>query len=245
MTLAYMTDGLIAGGVTFLAGMLLEYLSTNSIVLLGAMLGSFETLFALSAVVVIISAGSFAMLKEEGATSIRDFYRRFGHGNAVRALWGINRYGALTSEERRRELAYGFGHTRSALVTEELIAALRDPSFDVRHEAIQSLGHLPASPATVSALESMLTYEGLVELQYAALSSLGRIKASASGEKIARVLDSSNPLLRARAARSLGDIRDSRYLPPIRAILVDDPKINYWLDGVSAVGHFHYAKSLC
>lgn len=244
MTLAYATDGLIGGGVTFLAGFLLQFLEVQPVALFGVALGSYETLFGVSAVIVVTSAIAFAMLKEEGATGVRDFFGQFGQGSAIRALLSIHRYGALTSEERRRELTYGFGGTRSALVKEELIAALSDPSFDVRHEAIQSLGRLPPSPAVVRALESMLAYEGLVELQYAALTSLGRIQARQSGAEIARFLDSSVPLLRARATRTLGDIRDETYLPRIRTLLRDDPEIDCRLAAVSALGKFRDHTSI-
>jgi HEAT repeat protein len=156
----------------------------------------------------------------------------------------IPRYGALTSEERRRELTYGFGGTRSALVKEELIAALSDPSFDVRYEAIQSLGRLPPSPAVIRALESMLGYEGLVELQYAALTSLGHIGSTESGGRIAQFLESPDALLRARAMRTLGEIRDGRYLPRIRQLLDDDPEIDCRLAAVSALGKFRDRESV-
>jgi hypothetical protein len=244
MTLAYATDGVIGGGATFLAGALLQFLEVNPIAPFGVAVGSYEALFALCALIIVSSAIAFALLREEGGTSVRDFFGQLGSGSPIRALIGISRYGALTSEERRRELTYGFGGTRSALVKEELIAALTDPSFDVRHEAIQSLGHLPKSPPVVRALESMLGYEGLVELQYAALTSLGRLKARESGDTIARYLDSLNPLLRARAMRSLGDIRDDRYLPRIRQALRADPEIDCRLAAVSAVGKFRDHASI-
>ena len=147
-------------------------------VLFGVQIGNYETLFVLSAIVVATSAASFAMLREEGATGVRDFLGHFRRGNPLSAFWNIRRFDHLSSEERRRELAYGFGGTHSALVKEELIAALNDPSFDVRHEAIQSLGHLPNNPVVVGALESMLRDADLIELQNAALVSLGRIKAT-------------------------------------------------------------------
>jgi hypothetical protein len=175
---------------------------------------------------------------------VRAFFANFGSGSAIRALMSIPRYGALTSEERRQELTYGFGGTRSALVKEELIAALSDPSFDVRHEAIQSLGRLPPGPAVIKALESMLNYDGLEELQYAALTSLGRLRARESSARIALFLDSSSALLRARAIRSLGEIRDETYLPRIRQMLRDDPEINCRLAAVSALGKYGDASSV-
>jgi len=244
MTLAYASDGIIGGGATFLAGLLLQWLDSHPLALVGMKVGSYETLFVLCAVVVGTSALAFAALKEEGATGIRAFFSNFGHGSAIRALIAIPRYGALTSEERRRELSYGFGGTGSALVKEELIALLSDPSFDVRHEAIYALGRLPPSPAVIGALESVLLYDGLVELQYAALDSLGHIKATQSGDKIARFLDDPNPLLRSRAMRSLGDIRDKRYLPRIRQLLTEDPQIDCRLAAASSLGKFKDAASI-
>lgn len=242
MTLAYASDGIIGGGATFLAGLLLQLLDSQGWHLLG--LGGYEMMFVLAAVVIATSALAFSALREEGATGVRAFFANFGHGSAIRALLSIPRYGALTSEERRQELAYGFGGTRSALVKEELIAALGDPSFDVRHEAIQSLGRLPPSPAVIRALESMLGYEGLVELQYAALTSLGRLRSRESGTRIAQFLDSPNALLRARAMRTLGDIRDDSYLPRIRQMLRDDPEIDCRLAAVSALGKFRDQESI-
>jgi hypothetical protein len=243
-TLAYASDGLIGGGVTFLAGTLLQFLQVQPITILGTTLDNYETLFVVSALIVASSAAAFAMLREEGGTGVRDFFRHFGSGSAIRALLSIHSYQALTSEERRRELTYGFGGTRSALVKEELIAALSDPSFDVRHEAILSLGHLPPTPAVVRALESMLAYEGLVELQYAALGSLGRLRARESGDRIAHFLESPNSLLRARAIRTLGDISDDTYLPRVRALLRDDPEIDCRLAAVSALGKFRDRASI-
>jgi HEAT repeat protein len=114
----------------------------------------------------------------------------------------------------------------------------------VRYEAIQSLGRLPPSPAVIRALESMLGYEGLVELQYAALTSLGHIGATESGGRIAQFLDSSDALLRARAMRTLGDIRDGRYVPRIRQLLDDDPEIDCRLAAVSALGKFRDRESV-
>jgi hypothetical protein len=238
MTLAYASDGIIGGGATFLAGFLLQFLDANKPTFMGVTVDSYEVLFIVCAVVVTTSALAFAALREQGATGVRDFFANFGHGSAIRALLAIPRYGALTSEERRQELTYGFGGTRSALVKEELIAALSDPSFDVRHEAIQSLGRLPPSPAVIDALDSMLSYDGLEELQYAALTSLGRLRARDASSRIAAFLDSPSALLRARAIRSLGEIRDETYLPRIRRLLRDDPEINCRLAAVSALGKY-------
>jgi HEAT repeat protein len=84
----------------------------------------------------------------------------------------------------------------------------------------------------------------LGELQYAALGSLGRLKARESGTRIAHFLDHPNPLLRARAIRTLGDIGDDTYLPRIRRLLREDPEIDCRLAAVSALGKFRDHASI-
>ena len=244
MALAYSSDGIFGGGLTFLAGILLQQLEANGLVIGTATLGGYEVFFIICALLIVTSAIAFATLKEDGATGVRDFLGQFYSGNPLRALWGINRFGSLTSEERRRDLAYGFGGIGSTLAKEELIASLSDPSFDVRHEAIRALGRLPYNQAVVKALEGMLEYDGLIELQYAALDSLGQIRAHHSGPKIARFLDDPNPLLRARAMRSLGDIRDQNYLRQIRVSLTRDKEVDCRLAAASALGKFQDRESL-
>jgi MFS family permease len=244
MTLAYASDGLLGGGTTFLAGFLLQALHDQPLVLMGTPTDSYAVLFVLTAIIVTTSALAFGMLREDGATSVRTFFGYFRHGSALRALLTIPRYGALISEERRQELTYSFGGTRSALVADELIAALSDPSFDVRHEAIQSLGHLPPSVETIQALEAMLRPDGLIEVQYAALAALGRLKATSSAQPISGFLEHANPMLRARAIRSLGDLRHGPALPAIRTLLRDDPIVDCRLAAVSALGKFRDKDSV-
>lgn len=244
MALAYSVDGIIGGTATFAAGFLVYWLDSHSIQISGMVLGGYETLFVGCAIAIATSSIAFSFLREEGAAGVRDFLSQFYSGNSLRVLWGIHRYANQTSEERRRDLTYRFGGARSVLAKEELFQALHDPSFDVRYEAIGALGHLPLSQSVVEALEAMARYDGLVELQYAALASLGRIKAKSSHQTIASFLVSQNPLLRARAARSLGDIADASYLPQIRILHQNDPEVDCRLAAVSALGKLKDHESL-
>ena len=243
-TVQYSTDGIIGGSMTFLAGFMLTWLQNNSVHLFGTRLDSFEVLFVVAALITAASAIAFSMLKEEGAISVRDLLSHFSTGSTVRALWSIYVYGSQTSEDRRRDLAYGFGSMGSPLAKQELIEALRDPSFDVRHEAIRSLGHLEPHADIVSALVTVLHFDGLVELQYAALSSLGRLRALTSAEEVAVFLDNDNPLLRARAIRSLGEMRYAAALDRVRDLLHNDPDLDCRLAAVSALGKYKDRESM-
>jgi hypothetical protein len=236
MVLHYGIDGVVGGAVTVAAGVLLAAIGPAGLFVAGLRIGNYEMLFVLAAGVAAISALIFARLREEGAITIRDFAGHFATGSPLRALWGISRYASLTSEERRRDLAFRFGSSGSLLAKEELFAALRDPSFDVRHEAIRALGRIPPHPRVVAALEGVLAYRGLVELRYAALEALGRLPAPAAAPAVAALLDEDNPLLRARAVRTLGDMRDAARLPRVRAMLAEDPDLDCRLAAASALG---------
>lgn len=244
MALAYSSDGIFGGGLTVLAGVLVQYFEFNSFSIGLAHFGGYEVLFVVGALLTISSAVVFAQLKEEGGTGVRDFLGQFSTGNPLRALWGIQQSASSTSEQRRRDLAYHFGGAGSTLAKDELISALSDPSFDVRHEAIRALGRLPPTAKAISALEATLDYEGLIELQYAALHSLGQVRSRTSAAKVATFLSHDNPLLRSRAARSLGDIRDATYLPVLRSMLTGDADIDCRLAAASALGKYGDRQSV-
>lgn len=243
-TVHYTIDGLAGGAMTFLAGFLLTFLQDNPLSFLGLQPGSYDVLFILSGIICLTSAIAFGLLREDGAVSVRDFVGHFARGSTVQALWKIYQYGNHTSDDRRRELAYGFGATGSPLAKRELLEALQDPSFDVRYEAIQSLGHMSPHPDVVSALSAVLKYDGLVELQYAALASLGRLRALDSAAKVAEFLDQPMPLLRARAIRTLGEMRHLNWLPAVRDHFENDPELDCRLAAVSALGKYGDKHSL-
>ncbi|EAR52716.1 phycocyanin alpha phycocyanobilin lyase [Oceanicola granulosus HTCC2516] len=234
--LHYAVDGVVAGVVTFAAGFLLTWIGPRRIEALGLTFGNFEALFLLAALVTLVSAWCFATLREDGATTVRDFVGHFATGSPLRALWGINRYERRTSEQRRRELAFGFGFSGSLLAKEELIEAVRDPSFDVRHEAVRALGRLGAHPDVVRALRGLLEGDSPAELRYAAIEALGRLPAPDCAPLIAAALEDASPLMRARALRSLGDLRHVESLPRMRAMLASDPAPDCRLAAASALG---------
>lgn len=242
--LHYSIDGMTAGLATVAAGYLLVWLGPGERVFFGLSFGNFEVLFILSAVITAISVVAFGRLKEEGALSVRDFVIHFTTGNPMKALWGINRYASRNSEDRRRDLAFRFSGMGSPLAKEELIAALRDPSFDVRQEAISALGHIGRHPTVLRALEGVLGYQGLVELRYEALRSLGRLRAIESAPQVAAVLDDPNPLLRGRAARTLGEMGHTANLSRIRDMLARDKELDCRLAAASALGKLKDRESL-
>lgn len=243
-TLHYITVGLLGGAATWGAGLLLALLSSHPVVVAGIVVEPFAALFILTALLSAFSGWAFHSLREEEGLSVRALFANFTTGHPMRALIGIQQFGGETSEDRRRELAFGLGSFGSPLAKKELIEALRDPSFDVRHEAVRALGHMAPHADVVAALQQVMDLDGLIELQYAALESLGRMRARGAADRVAGFLTNGNALLRARAIRSLGEMRAHDHTLRLRAALAGDPDRDCRLAAVSALGKIGDAESL-
>lgn len=240
----YIITGVAGGVATWGAGLLLTALQGWSVTFAGLVFGPFAVLFVLMALLSIGIALAFHLLQEDGGLSLRAFISNFATGSPMRALVGIQRFGGETSEDRRRELAFVFGIFGSPLAKKELIEALHDPSFDVRHEAVRALGHLAPHDDVVAALEQVLETERLAELQYAALESLGRIRAYQSAPVLRRFLASPIPLLRARAIRAAGEMQLDDLVPALIATLAHDIDPDCRMAAVSALGKIRVDEAL-
>ena len=76
MSLAYSLDGITAGVTTVLAGYLVVWLDNNEIIFFGKLLGSYEVLFVICAIITLISMNTFILIREEGAMGVRTFLRQ-------------------------------------------------------------------------------------------------------------------------------------------------------------------------
>lgn len=112
------------------------------------------------------------------------------------------------------------GSTRDPLGMEGLIAALKDPSENVRHAAAESLGKLRdhrAIPPLIECLQSDFW------TQYPAAVALGEIGDPAAIEPLTALLE--DDMLRQAAIRSLGSIGDPAAVPVLVEMLTqNDPE---------------------
>lgn len=239
----YITVGLVAGAATSAAGFLLALLASHPVSLGDIAVEPFAAFFLLAAILSVLSGLAFHRLREEHGLSVRGFLANFTKGQPIRALMGIKQITGETSEELRRQTAYALGSFGSSLAKKELIEALRDPSFEVRLEAVRALGQLPPHDDVVVALTRMLSLDGLIELQHSSLESLGRIRATTAAPLVAGFLDHPNPLLRARAIRSLGEMQAREHIFRLRAFLSGEHDVDCRLAAVSALGRMGDADS--
>ena len=74
--LAYSLDGITAGVTTVLAGYLVVCFEKNKIIFFGKLLGSYEVLFVICAIITLISMNTFILIREKGAMGVRTFLRQ-------------------------------------------------------------------------------------------------------------------------------------------------------------------------
>lgn len=98
------------------------------------------------------------------------------------------------------------------IVTDQLIAAMRDKNDRIRFDAVHAVGVLAESPLPPAQLDALLDsldhYDPVIRTATARV--LGRLRASVSGEKLIAGLNDSSPLVRRYSAEALGLVREER-----------------------------------
>jgi HEAT repeat protein/uncharacterized membrane protein YraQ (UPF0718 family) len=100
-----------------------------------------------------------------------------------------------------------------------LLTALKDPSYQVRKAAVESLGEIE-DPKVVKALVDMLSKD-VIEVRQSILMTLGKIGSRDGLEAIISQLSNKNNLIRAMAADALGGIGDRQATPHLIKLLSD------------------------
>ena len=114
------------------------------------------------------------------------------------------------------------GDAHSLLSSNELIEALGDPSFNVRQEAIHSIGRMPARNELVDALIEVLE-DPESELNISVARALGRLGNPRAIPALRRTLSSGYRPLEANSARSLAALGDTESIAQFLAKLEQEP----------------------
>jgi MFS family permease len=164
--------------------------------------------FALSAIMLIAGVLIMSKVRADGAIPVRRFVGMFLQGNPITAAGTIYRYYRATDEEDRVSITERMGYANNPLSNNELIAALNDPSFNVRYEAIVAIAHSRPDPALIDALILVLGGNE-PDLSIHAAWALGRLGDKSAAIALRETLESEHPLLRARSARALATLGDA------------------------------------
>jgi len=200
--------------------------------------------FIFSAVLGVAGTLMIAGLRARGEAPASRFVGMFMRGNPLSALESMVRYSFARSEHDRIATTQAMGDARSPLSVEELAEALKDPSFNVRYEAIVSIARTRSDPRLIYALLHVLV-DDEPELHTATAWALGRLGDSLAILPLREVfLSSEYALLRARCARALAQLGDRsmapRFLEVFRKETVGPLRLAY----ASALGQLRVAEAL-
>lgn len=203
----------------------------------------YTPLFVLSFILILISSAIVGRLQTEGTTTFRHFAGMFLHGNPVKAMRLLVQYNFLGDEMTRVIATEQMGDAQNLLSSNELIEALHDPSFNVRQEAIHSIGRMPAQDGLVDALIEVLE-DPESELNISAARALGRMGNERALPALRRTLNSGYRPLEANSARSLASLGDSASTQEFMIKLEEESNPRLRLAYVSALGKLRVGEAI-
>ncbi|MCB0176113.1 MAG: MFS transporter [Anaerolineae bacterium] len=239
----YAWFGLISGLGPLLVGQLLSLSSWLEVDLGLLQIDPYTPVFGLSIVLLLAGLGTISGLRRDGATPFRRLAGMFLRGNPIRALESLVQYNFAASEDTRMATTERMGDAGNPLSTFELIESLKDPSFNVRYEAIHAIGRMPPEPELVEALLAALD-EGKSELSFVITRSLGRLGDPQAIEPLRRLLFCNYHLLEANAARALAMLGDADSVPAILEKFQAEPNRVLKIAYVSALGQLGVAEAV-
>jgi HEAT repeat protein len=147
----------------------------------------------------------------------------------------------------RAEAAFALRDFRGPRVEKALVAALDDPSAEVRARAATACGAVCRSPANVEPLTAHALTDPDTGVWWAARATLARMKAEGRADMVAEVdatvramaparLASRDANAADRAALLLADVGDVRGLPRLEVLAVESDDLRTRQQAVAALG---------
>ena len=238
MGLYYAWFGIVSGLGPLLGGRFLQWAEN------AGMASPYSLLFGLSLLLLGAGAAVSRRLQVREATTFWQLANLFMHGNPVKALRFLIQFNWAGDELAMMHATERLGEAHNLLTSQELIAALGDPAFNVRYEAIHAIARLPAEPELTRALlEVMAT--GETELSIAAARALGKMGDPSAVPALRQTLaTASSRMLAANSGRALGLLGDVESIPALLERL--EQEANPHLQGAyaSALGRLQATAAL-
>lgn len=187
---------------------------------------------------------TLSRLPASGGLEASRFASMFLQGSPLAALQAMITYHQFTGQEPQRVATIErLGQSRSPFSVEELVEGLRDPSFNVRYEAVISIARTAPHPRLTLALIEVME-DTDTDLSLMAAWGLGRMGDPAAIDSLRKVLHGNSPLLRARAARALAMLRDQASGPRILQLFREKQDIHARLGFAAALGSLDRTEGL-
>lgn len=208
----YAVAGLVGGLSSVIGGRLLDFSAGISGQFLIFTLDPFTPLFVGGMLLTFVCVFLFRSVKDDSNVSVSEFAGMFMHGNPVGAFESMFRYYRAKDERTTVVMTERMGQTKSPLTVDELLEALHDPRFNVRFEAIISIGRMNSDPRLVDALRGILDGTEL-SLSTMAAWALGRMGDESALPSLRKGLNSEYRSIRAHCARALATLGDTSIKP--------------------------------
>lgn len=236
MSIWYAWVGLAGGLSPLLSGVLLD---TMGILVADPYIPLFMLCLALLFAAYLV----YERIPDEGEISSGRFMSMFLFGNPLSAMGSILLGSRARDEEQRVTNTQRLGEARSPLATPNLVAALSDPSYNVRLEAVLSIARQHPNEELIRGLAETLRRED-PELSPEAAWALGRMGDPRAIEPLREGLQSIYPSIRTRSARALGALGDADSIPAMRLKLKEHSTDNERLAFAAALGALKVESAL-
>lgn len=189
-------------------------------------LDAYTPLFSIGLIFLLLALRIVPKLRTETNVTFKRFAGMFLRGNPVRAMRLLLQYNLSGDEITRVITAERMGDTHSPLTALELVDSLSDPNYNVRYEAIHSIGRMPEHRELVDAIIEVLNGPE-PELGMAAARALGRLRDESAIPALRSALEAPYDLIKVNSARALANLGDTASIPAIRARLLaeDHPQL--------------------
>jgi MFS family permease len=243
MALYYAFTGIVGGISQLFGGRLLDASQGLSGQIGGFTIDPFVPLFLLNILLPLVSIFLLRTIREERGVGVGQFTGIFLRGNPFLAMSSMIRFHLARDEHSTVLMTERLGQAKSPLTVDELLAALEDPRFNVRFEAIVSIARMPADPRLIDALVEILEGSELA-LTVVAAWALGRLADKRAIEPLRRSLNSPYRSIRAHSARALGALGDTEVGPILLERLETEEDKGLQMAYASALGNLEWVDAI-
>jgi Na+/melibiose symporter-like transporter len=238
LSVHYAWVNLVSGLGSLLTGITLDLLHATAIRTPNAVLDPFTDLFIASMGLTLLSIVCFQQIVDDKAIRTRELAGMLLRGNPIRAAGSFIRYRRARVESERVSITEHMGSSKNPLNVHELLDALSDPSFNVRHEAIVAITRMRPDERLFNALVEVL-HGNEPDLGVSAAWALGRLGDKRAIEPLREALASRYALIQARSARSLATLGDYDIIPLLLERFQSEADDGMRIAYASALGALH------
>jgi len=214
--LQHVFGGFAGASGAFLAGSLLGWFDS----LFPDGRTSFQLLYAIVLLLVVLTLPLILRLKDTGRFSVRDALMIVLSRKDLKAVALLQKLDTTRTQDEEARAIDSLAKLDSTVPVEDLLAKLESPRFYIRSRALRALDSLPP--------DSRITEALLREVQlrpyttgHAAARILGRRKSSEAAPNLIRALDSPDYRLQGESALALARIGDRTSIARIETLVVE------------------------